>query len=200
MKKESEKSRMLEIYNSNCATRAINTFVDFAGTDKLLNKELLVLTLMAYKGTTTVPYLKKILTVGPDREINKLVEQGYVVIDRAEGRTKYYKVSYKPVSSEVFSESTMYTFCNALFNLGKYVRDYKLTSWNILASMVELPLHLSNTATVNYEPTAMKCISGNKANHLSVRNKLVKYGVIKESRSEGKDNYKLNQKAYFLGV
>ena len=126
---------MLEIYNSNCATRAINTFVDFAGTEKLLNKELLVLTLMAYKGTTTIPYLKKILTVGPEREVNNLIEQGYIVIDRAEGRTKYYKVVYKPVSSEVFSEKTMYTFCNALFNLGKYVRDYKLTSWNILASI-----------------------------------------------------------------
>jgi len=37
---------MIDFYDSNKATRAINTYLDFAGSEEMENKELLILTLV----------------------------------------------------------------------------------------------------------------------------------------------------------
>lgn len=190
---------MLEIYNSNQANRALNTYYDFVGNDELGNKELLILTLFAYEGTSSTPYIKRILGADPTSAIDSLCSKGFIRRIKNTGRTNNYEFIYKPQSAEVVSEKAMYVFSNALFNIGKYIKQYKITSWNNLASLVELPLKMNSNGTVDYTLELLSCIGGNKSNKIYNRNKLVKMGVIKKQGTSGEHVYRMNEHAFLLG-
>ena len=190
---------MIDFYDSNKANRAINTYLDFVGTDKVENKELLILTLVAYLEKTTQYYIKRVMGVDINSAVRKLADKGYITNER-NGKECSVKINYTPTNSEVFSESIMYVFSNALFNIGKYVKDFKITSWNTLASLVELPLNIGNNGYINYEYDMLNCIGGGKPNKIYNRQKLVKIGAIKGVGSSQTHTYRLNQHAYLLGA
>ena len=190
---------MIDFYDSNKANRAINTYLDFVGTDKMENKELLILTLVAYLEKTTQYYIKRVMGVDINSAVRKLADKGYVTNER-NGKECSVKINYTPTNSEVFSESIMYVFSNALFNIGKYVKDFKITSWNTLASLVELPLNIGNNGYVSYDLNTLNCVGGNKANRVYHRTKLIKIGVLKGVGSSQTHTYRLNQHAYLLGA
>lgn len=191
---------MLEFYDSNKANRAINTYIDFANSEEMENKELLVLTAISYLENTTCFYLKRILGVNVLPQVMDLTEKGYVTSERS-GNERKVQINYTPVNAQVFSDNIMYVFANALFNVGKYVGEYKVTSWNTLASIVELPIHIQKNGVVNYEYDLLGCIGGNKANKSYNRKKLIDIGVIRRvAGSTQNHSYKLNQQAYLLGA
>lgn len=191
---------MIEFYNSDSATRAANMFLDLTKNSDLNNKAVLVMTLIAYKGESSGTFLRKVFDVNLDLTLIELTKQNYIKIIRTEGRTKVYECVYSPKEVNVFSEDIMYVFSNALFNIGKYIRNYKISSWNILASIVELPLRISKNGAVPYEYDMLSCIGGDRPNKLTNRNRLVKIGVIKPIGSSQASNYRLNQHAYLLGA
>lgn len=190
---------MLEFYDSNSANRTINTYLDFAGSERMENKELLVLSIISYLGKTTCFYLSRVLGVSPHIQVNSLAAKGYIKVEK-QGRENHVEINYTPVSAKVYSDKIMYVFMNALFNIGKYTSDYNISSWNVLASIVELPLNIKNNGYVDYEYDLLKCIGGNKTNRSYNRVKLVKMGVIKRvGGSSQAHTYRLNQNAYLLG-
>ena len=190
---------MRDFYDSNKATRAINTYLDFVGTDKMENKELLMLTLIAYLEKTTQYYVKRVMGTDVNKFIISLANKGYITNERV-GKECTVKINYTPKHSEVFSESVMYIFANALFNTGKYLKDYRITSWTTLAAIVELPLNIGNNGYIHYTQDTLKCVGGNKAKKDINRRKLVKIGAIKGVGSSQTGTYRLNQCAYLLGA
>ena len=191
---------MIDFYNSDSATRAANMFLDLTKNSKLSNKEVLVMTLITYKGEVSGTFLRKVFGVNLDLALIELTKQNYIKVVRTEGRTKIYDRIYSPKEVNVFSENIMYIFSNALFNIGKYTKDYKISSWNILASIVELPLRISKNGFVPYEHDTLSCIGGRQPNKVTNRSKLVKIGVIKPVGSSQTSIYRLNQHAYLLGA
>jgi len=190
---------MIDFYDSNKATRAINTYLDFAGSEEMENKELLILTLVAYLEKTTQYYIKRVVGADVNMIVRKLADKGYITNER-KGKECSVKINYTPTNSQVFSESIMYVFANALFNIGKYLKDYKITSWTTLASIVELPLSIGNNGFIQYDYDLLSCVGGQKANKIYNRQKLTRIGAIKPVGSTQTHTYRLNQCAYLLGA
>ena len=190
---------MIDFYESNKANRAINTYLDFVGTDKMENKELLILTLIAYLEKTTQYYIKRVMGVDINKAVLELARKGYITNER-HGQECSVIINYTPTNSQVFSDKIMYVFANALFNTGKYVKDYRITSWTTLASIVELPLNIGNNGYVQYDFDLLSCVGGGKPNKIYNRQKLTKIGAIKPVGSTQTHTYRLNQHAYLLGA
>lgn len=190
---------MIDFYDSNKANRAINTYLDFAGSGKVETKELLILTLVAYLEKTTQYYIKRVVGADVNTAVRSLADKGYITNER-NGKECSVTINYTPTNSEVFSEDIMYIFANALFNVGKYIKDFKITSWSTIASIVELSLSAEHNGYVHYDYDLLNCIGGGKANKIYNRQKLTKIGVIKPIGSTQTHNYRLNQCAYLLGT
>lgn len=189
---------MREFYNSNSANRAINTYLDFSSSLDLSRKELLALVVIAYLGKTTQYYLSRVLSSTVSKQIKVLTSLNLITVEKITSE-KHITFTYTPKSTKVFSESIMYVFANALFNIDKYSTNYNISSWNILASIVELPLHLQKNGHVNITDN-LQCIQGGSANKSTYKNKLVNIGVIKSAGgSTQSGNYRLNRNAYLLG-
>lgn len=190
---------MIDFYDSNKANRAINTYLDFVGSDKMENKELLVLTLVAYLEKTTQYYIKRVMGVDINAAVRSLADKGYITNER-NGKECSVRINYTPTNAEVFSDKVMYVFANALFNTGKYVKDYKITSWTTLASLVELPLNIDSKDVIHYEYDMLNCVGGGKPNKIYNRQKLTKIGAIRPIGSTQTHNYRLNQYAFLMGA
>ena len=141
---------MTTFYDSDSATRAVNVYLDLATDSNLSARDLIILTLVAYKGETTTSYLENVLKSTMCSKMMDLTRKGYVKLVRKEGNSNYYSVAKEPESTAVVSDSVMYTFVNGLFNVGKYIKQYNITKWTTLLAIVELPLHLNNMSKVNY--------------------------------------------------
>ena len=190
---------MLERYDSNRANRAINTYIDFANSE-IENKELLVLTVISYLESTTCYYLKRVLGAAILPQVASLAEKGYISSEKR-GNERLVKINYIPVNAQVFSDKIMFAFVNALFNVGKYISDFKITSWKTLASIVELPTHMREDGVIKYDYDLLNCIGGNKANKSYHRKKLIDMGVMRRVGGSTQNHvYKLNQYTYFLGA
>lgn len=199
---------MLDFYDNVSATRAVSTFLTAIEQDKvqLSQKDILVLTLISYKGVTCVPFLSKVFGCDVTPNVKNLEKFGVAKVARKEGATKYYECTLLSTSSDVFSEDSMYIFANALFNIGKYVKEYEITSWSLLLSIVELPLHLTKeTSHVKLTLDSLKTFNGVRNNRLIHRRNLEKIGVTKAVDGKtplhtDKPEYRLNKHAYLMGA
>ena len=90
---------MIDFYESNKANRAINTYLDFVGTGKMENKELLILTLIAYLEKTTQYYIKRVMGVDINKAVLELARKGYITNER-HGQECYVIINYKPKNSK----------------------------------------------------------------------------------------------------
>ena len=193
---------MLDFYDSNRANRAINTYFDLVNTKDMEPKELVVITLAAYTERVTKHLAKKILGVACDTQLANLVKRGYLVEKREQGfgAEKEYYFNYTPINAEVYPDNVMYVFSNALFNIGKYFRDYKITSWTLLAAIVEIATKVAKNGRIKYDHDSIDCVRGGKPNRIYNRKRLIEMGVIKLYGEQADHQYRVNQKAYLLGA
>lgn len=188
---------MTEFYDSNSATRAINTYLTYA--KQLGNKDLVILTLIAYKGETNAKFIEKVTGANPFLSLQHLEELELLNVNSSQ-RQYTYSLKNNVEGSKVFPESVMYVFANALFNVGTYFKKYKITQWNNIAAIIEAPLLTNKQSRVENFENEISCIGGNNYNKRCIKNTLVKIGVFKRRGEFRSPYYTLNKHAYLLGA
>lgn len=187
---------VLDFYDSSAATRAISIFNTYLG--QMSAKDLLILTIIAYKNECTTQYIEKIVKSSTDAPIHNLKEAGFIKGYTKEGRTKYWECIAPANDSSVYTDNCMYCFTNVIFNTGKYVRDYSKFSWNRIVSLAEIILRMEHDK-VMLKNVALRSVDGSSYNQTVVRNKLVQLGVLKKSISNNGE-YRVNRRAVLLGA
>ena len=188
---------MTEFYDSNSATRAINTYLTYA--KKLGNKDLVLLTIIAYKGETDAKYIEKVTCANPFLTLQHLEKLDLLHVDKSQKQYKY-SLKEKVAGSKVFPENVMYVFTNALFNVGTYFKKYKITQWNNIAAIIEAPLLANKQSRVENFEQEVSCIGGNDYNKKCIKNVLVRIGVFKRRGERNSHYYTLNKHAYLMGA
>lgn len=204
---------MQEKFIKSCAATAANIFNSFITNSELKstinnsNKTLIVLTMMAYLGECSKTKLKKAIPVlNLDTCIDELVALNLISKTR-EGKEVFLKYKGGSDSTKPYSEDTLYLFANTLLNISLYIKKYDISSWNLLAFMLEMALnatYVKQRSLIHLDEETILSVSGSSSNKLMARKKLENMGVIKpadftKKRSYGGD-FVLNRRAFIIEV
>lgn len=205
---------MQEKYDIQGAKYSLGAFQYIVNSDKCPHtvrkstKAMLFLMVIAYKQSCSNYFLRKCFPVSNINDALSILENANLIKrERNSGKmvTFYITDEIKKVLMDEYemyewgkkpSKYNLYLFANALLNIPRYINEYKILSWNMLLSMVEITLSINN-GCANVSIDNMTGIRGEYASKNVTRKQLIEAGVIKRI-SHKSPMYKVNQEAYLL--
>lgn len=196
------------IYSQDKATRAIRVFESLISEkgQAILNgsnKLLILLTTMAYYGKFKTEQIVKELGTF-DNYTEDLLKLGILTVDKSSKPHIFTchveKIITDEYKNETVSDDIGYLFTSALFNIGAYIKEYGIKSWNVFGLVLEAALHMGYASdSINLPTDDIKSVSGQDFNKSSTRKKLVDLGFLKQQGSGRFTSFMLNKRAYLLG-
>lgn len=204
---------MQERFDKQNSIRAIRLFKSFLENLDLKekisnsNKNLVLLTVIAYFKECTKTKLKRIIPITSlDISLDELIKAGYIKKTR-DGR----EVTFTLVDSEDFTKAEFnydfnvaYLFANTIMNIFLYIKKYEISSWNTIAFMLEIAMksNFNKGGLVHLAEENIQSILGCSSNKTNLRKTLEKMGIIKgalikKGRSYGGD-FKVNKNAFIF--
>lgn len=174
------------------------------------NLGLILFPIMAYLGNFSIKDLKKYVPSLIDPVIQVAREKGLIKLVyrdcSAKENTWTYSFNVQQFmnmtgSSDIpsVSEDICYLFVNCLFNTSKYIKEFKISSWNVLSLALECTLKTGYSSHyISLPNDHIRSVVGNAANKYCAKKTLVDYGFLKK---HGKVNseFSLNRRAFLLG-
>lgn len=170
---------------------------------------LILFPIMAYMETFTIKELKQqvpslidsIIKIAKDKKIIKVVSS-----NSSKESTWTYAFDVQQFMSLTgsknipsVSEDICYLFTNCLFNMYKYIKEYKISSWNVLSLALECTLKTGySTNYISLPNDHIRSVVGNAANKYCIKKTLVDYGFLKKHEKVNSE-FSLNRRAFLMG-